>query len=147
MLNIETKTFEILTTKELYEILQLRCEVFVVEQNCAYQDIDGKDEKALHVMGKKNNKIIAYTRIFEPGEYFKEVAIGRVVVSKEERQYKYGYDIMEASIKIIKEYFKTSSIKLSAQVYLKNFYNNLGFITVGEEYLEDDIPHILMIKD
>lgn len=146
MLNIETKTFKDLTTKELYNLLQLRSEVFVVEQDCVYQDLDGKDEKALHIIGKKDNKIVAYTRVFKPGDYFTEASIGRVVVSKEERQHKYGYDIMKASIKAVKDYFNETKIKLSAQTYLKQFYNNLGFKEKGEEYLEDGIPHVAMIK-
>ena len=147
MIDIYTKTFQELTINELYDLLQLRSEVFVVEQNCVYQDIDGKDTKALHVIGKKNNKIVAYTRIFKPGHYFENASIGRVVVSNVERQHKYGYDLMEVSIKTIKGYFNTATIELSAQVYLKKFYNNLGFKEVGEEYLEDGIPHINMIKN
>lgn len=145
MLEIKTKTFRELTTTELYNLLQLRSEVFVVEQDCVYQDIDYKDQKALHIIGYKNNKIVAYTRIFKPGDYFKLSSIGRVVVSQKERQHKYGYDIMEASIKAIKQYYNTSEIKISAQCYLKNFYNNLQFFEVGEEYLEDGIPHIGML--
>ena len=146
MLNIETKTFQELSTKELYNLLQLRSEAFVVEQDCVYQDLDGKDEKALHVIGKNNNNIVAYTRVFKSGDYFEHSSIGRVVVSKEERKHKFGYDIMEASIKAIKEYFNETTIKLSAQTYLKKFYNNLGFQEAGEEYLEDGIPHIAMIR-
>ena len=144
MLNIVIKSFNELSVEELYNILQLRSETFVVEQNCVYQDMDDKDQKALHVLGKKNNKIIAYTRIFKPGDYFDISSIGRVIVAKSERQYGYGYDIMNASINAIKQNFNESKIKLSAQCYLKKFYNNLGFIEVGEEYLEDDIPHIEM---
>ena len=147
MMDIKVKSFEELTKLELYYLLQLRSEVFVVEQDCVYQDVDGKDEKALHVLGFKNQKIVAYTRIFKPGDYFEETSIGRVVVSKKERQFKYGYDIMEASIKAIKHHFNTSKIKISAQCYLKKFYSNLGFEAVGEEYLEDNIPHIVMIKE
>ena len=118
MLNIKTKTFYELTTQELYNILQLRSEVFVVEQDCAYQDLDGKDQKALHVLGFKGDKLVAYTRIFKPGDYFKEASIGRVVVSKNERMYKYGYDIMIASIMAIKERYNETYIKISAQRYL-----------------------------
>ncbi|MEZ4796996.1 MAG: GNAT family N-acetyltransferase [Flavobacteriaceae bacterium] len=147
MIEIFTKTFQELTTKELYDILQLRVEIFCVEQNCVYQDLDGKDEKALHVIGKKDNKIIAYTRVFKPGDYFKEASIGRVVVRKEERQHKYGYDIMEASLQAVSDNFQVTTIKLSAQTYLRKFYNNLGFKEIGEEYLEDNIPHIAMVKD
>lgn len=146
MLDIQTKTFNQLNTTELYDLLQLRSEVFVVEQDCVYLDIDGKDTKALHVLGYKDDKLVAYTRIFKPGDYFKEASIGRVVVKENQRQEGYGYDIMNASIYAIKNYFKTSDIRISAQTYLKRFYNNLGFKEVGEEYLEDGIPHINMIK-
>ena len=146
MLQIKIKTFNVLTTQELYDLLQLRSEVFVVEQDCVYQDVDGKDQKALHVLGYKDEKLIAYTRVFKPGLYFKEASIGRVVVVENERKFKYGYSIMEASIEAIKEHYNETTIKISAQTYLKKFYTNLGFSIVGEEYLEDDIPHIAMIK-
>ncbi|RLJ63351.1 ElaA protein [Lacinutrix venerupis] len=145
MITIKIKAFNEFTIQELYNLLQLRSEVFVVEQNCVYQDIDFKDQKALHVIGYKNEKIVAYTRIFRPGDYFKLSSIGRVVVAKNQRQHKYGYDIMNASIIAIKKYFNTSEIKISAQCYLKKFYNNLEFFEVGEEYLEDGIPHIGML--
>ena len=146
MLDIQTKTFDQLNTKELYDLLQLRSEVFVVEQDCVYQDIDGKDQKAFHVLGYKEDKLVAYTRIFKSGDYFEEASIGRVVVKENQRKYRYGYDITNASIEAIKNHFKTSEIRISAQTYLKRFYNNLGFKEVGEEYLEDGIPHINMIK-
>lgn len=145
-MKILVKSFDELTKQDLYDVLQLRSEVFVVEQNCVYQDLDGKDQKALHVLGFKNNKLIGYTRIFEPGIYFDESSIGRVVVAKKERDYNYGYDIMKASIKAIKLHFKTSEIKISAQCYLNKFYTNLDFKNIGEAYLEDGIPHIAMIK-
>ena len=147
MLKITTKTFKELTTDELYALLQLRSEVFVVEQDCVYQDIDYKDQKALHVLGFKNDKLVAYTRLFKPGDYFNYASIGRVIVAQNEREHKYGYDIMNASISAIKEYYNETTIKISAQKYLKKFYNNLGFEEVGEGYLEDGIPHIGMIKE
>lgn len=147
MLAIKVKYFKELTKQELYSILQLRSEVFVVEQNCAYQDIDGKDQNALHVLGLKNETLVAYTRVFKAGDYFKHSSISRVVVSKEERQHKYGYEIMNTSIRAIKNVFNETTIILSAQVYLKKFYNNLEFYEVGKEYLEDGIPHIEMIKE
>jgi len=147
MLDIKVKFFKDLTTQELYDILQLRSEVFVVEQDCVYQDIDSKDQKALHVIGYKNNRVVAYTRIFKPGDYFDLASIGRVVVSQKERDNKYGYDIMKASIKAIKDIFNESTIKISAQCYLKQFYSNLEFKQVGVEYLEDGIPHIAMVKE
>ncbi len=147
MLTIKTKTFKQLTTDEVYAILQLRSEVFVVEQDCVYQDIDYKDQKALHVLGFKDKNLVAYTRIFKPGDYLDNASIGRVIVKENERKYRYGYTIMEASIKAIKDYYNESKIKISAQVYLKKFYNNLGFKETGEEYLEDGIPHMGMVKD
>lgn len=146
-MEIQIKLFNELNTQELYEILQLRSEVFVVEQDCVYQDMDGKDAKALHIIGKKNSTVIAYTRCFQPGDYFTESSIGRVVVKESERKYKYGYDIMKASIQAITDFYKTQSIKISAQCYLKRFYGNLGFTAIGEEYLEDGIPHIAMIRN
>lgn len=145
MIKIQVKPFDALTLNELYSILQLRSEVFVVEQDCVYQDIDGKDHKALHIIGYKNNKIIGYTRVFAPGDYFDLASIGRVVVAKSERNHNYGYDIMTASIEALRIHFKTSHIHISAQCYLKKFYNNLGFKATGEEYLEDGIPHMAMV--
>ncbi|WMI66679.1 GNAT family N-acetyltransferase [Aestuariibaculum sp. YM273] len=147
MLQIQVKAFDELSVHELYNVLQLRSEVFVVEQDCVYQDVDGKDQKALHILGFKNGKIVAYSRIFKPGDYFEFSSIGRVVVHLNERDFKYGYDIMKAAISAIKTHFNETTIRLSAQVYLKNFYKNLGFVEVGESYLEDDIPHIAMVKE
>lgn len=145
MLKIQVKPFKELSTQELYDILRLRSEVFVVEQDCVYQDIDGKDQNALHILGFKNDKIVAYTRIFKPNDYFEEASIGRVVVAKNERNHQYGYGIMKASIEAIKNHFNETTIKISAQVYLKDFYNNLGFKAIGDEYLEDNILHIGML--
>ncbi len=147
MITTAVKTFNELTSQELYDLLQLRSEVFVVEQDCVYQDIDGKDQKALHVLGYKDEKVVAYTRVFKPGDYFEQASIGRVVVKESERQFKYGYDIMKASIDAIDFHFRVTNIKISAQTYLRKFYNNLGFKQIGEEYLEDGIPHIAMIKE
>ncbi|MGY0408077.1 MAG: GNAT family N-acetyltransferase [Polaribacter sp.] len=141
------KSFSELTIDELYAILQLRSEVFVVEQNCVYQDLDRKDQKSLHVFGIKNDKIVAYTRIFKPGDYFKNASIGRVVVAASERKYGFGHHLMKASIKAIKTNFKVDEITISAQVYLKKFYESHGFLKVRESYLEDGIPHIEMLKD
>lgn len=145
-LRISIKEFHELGLEELYDILQLRSEVFVVEQDCVYQDIDGKDQKAVHVIGYKDDKVVAYTRCFEPGYYFAEAAIGRVVVKESERNFGYGHEIMEASHKAINKYFNTSEIRLSAQQYLIKFYESHGYKTAGEGYLEDGIPHINMLK-
>ncbi len=145
-MTIVSKKFSELTIDELYNLLKLRSEVFVVEQDCVYQDIDEKDKISIHILGKKNSEIIAYARIFKPGDYFKEAAIGRVVVDFNNRGFGYANDIMRASIQLVQDKFIGSSIKVSAQTYLKKFYDNLGFNQVGEEYLEDGIPHIAMIK-
>lgn len=147
MLTISTKSFSELTTNELYAILQLRAEVFVVEQNCVYQDIDGKDQKALHVIGFKKDKIVAYCRIFKPNDYFEKASIGRVVVAKNERKFGYGHVIFQHSMEAVETHFKETSIKISAQLYLKKFYESHGFQQVGDGYLEDDIPHIAMAKN
>jgi ElaA protein len=146
-MNFQIKTFKELTTTELYNILQLRSEVFVVEQDCVYQDVDFKDQKSLHVFGSNNDKIVAYTRIFKPGDYFENASIGRVVVAVSERKYGFGNDVMKASINAVKTNFKVDKITISAQKYLKKFYESHQFIQVGEEYLEDGIPHIRMDRE
>ncbi len=145
-ISFKIKSFEELSTSELYKILRLRAEVFIIEQACIYQDIDDKDQKAFHVIGYKNNEIIAYTRIFNMGDYFENASIGRVVISEKERKYGYGHDLIKKSIQGIKEVFGTEDIKISAQCYLNRFYQKHGFKQIGEEYLEDGIPHIAMIR-
>ena len=127
-------------------MLKLRSEVFVVEQNCVYQDIDGKDEKALHVLGTFDGNVVAYSRLFAPGYYFDNASIGRVVVANAYRDKKWGHDLLIASIAGIKSEFNTTVITISAQLYLKKFYESHGFVKKGEEYLEDGIPHIRMDK-
>lgn len=146
MLDIKVKKFNELSIQELYSLLKLRSEIFVVEQDCVYQDLDGKDAKALHVIGINNNEVVAYTRIFKPGDYFDIASIGRVAVHKDYRKYGYGKDIMQASINAVNEKFKEQQIKISAQTYLDKFYTELGFKAIGEGYLEDGIPHIQMVK-
>jgi ElaA protein len=145
MIEIEVKKFNELSLEELYSLLQLRSEVFIVEQNCVYQDLDGKDYKSLHVIAKENNKIIAYSRLFNKGQYFKQASIGRVLVAKNQRHLSYGSEIMKASINAIQDSYNTREIKISAQLYLKEFYNSFGFKATGSSYLEDGIPHIGMI--
>ena len=144
-MEINTYRYNELTTNQLYSILKLRAEVFVVEQNCAYQDLDNKDNKALHLIGEINNEIIAYTRIFKKGDYFTNSSIGRVLVKKEFRKKELGKAIMEKSIEIIKKNTKEEKIEISAQKYLTKFYKDLGFKKTGKEYLEDNIPHIKMM--
>ena len=139
-----TYSYKELSTDQLYKILKLRSEVFVVEQNCAYQDLDNKDDKAIHLIGEINKEIVAYTRIFKKGDYFNNSSIGRVLVRKDYRKKEYGKVIMKKSIEIIKLDPKEEEIELSAQKYLTKFYTDLGFKKKGEEYLEDNIPHVKM---
>lgn len=147
-MNTVIKKFSELSTEEIYNILKLRSEVFVVEQNCVYQDIDEKDQKATHLFIEKNNEIIAYTRIFKKGDYYEEnPSIGRVVVSKKERGKNLGKEIMLNSIEFIKKELEGKKIELSAQKYLDKFYKDLGFYSVGKEYMEDGIPHQRMFLD
>ena len=138
---IVIKTFSELDKDELYQILRLRSEVFVVEQDCVYQDIDNKDQIAIHLLYKKEDEIIAYTRIFKKGDYYENPSIGRVVVSKNNRGKDLGKEIMLESMKYIKNNIKAEKIELSAQMYLDTFYKDLGFYSKGEQYLEDGIPH------
>ena len=147
-MKIHIKKFQELTVDETYNILKLRSEVFVVEQNCVYQDLDGKDDLAIHLFYKEENEMIAYTRIFQKGDYYPEnPSIGRVVVSKKERGKEIGKSIMKESILYIKNNHNSKSIELSAQKYLDKFYKELGFYRVGEDYLEDGIPHQRMLYD
>lgn len=145
-MEIEVKSFDELSTKQLYELLQLRNEVFVVEQDCVYQDIDGKDDRALHIMGWEDDKLVAYARCFQTGDYFDKASIGRVLVRENYRKLGYGHAITKASIQAVKTNYKAESIKISAQTYLVIFYESHGFKTTGERYLEDGIPHIAMVR-
>ena len=140
----QIKRFEALSLTELYSLLQLRSEVFVVEQNCVYQDIDGKDEKALHLLGIYEGKIVAYARLFKPNDYFENASIGRVIVAQNCRDKKWGHDLMQNAISGVKDYFDTNEITISAQLYLQKFYESHQFVQTSEMYLEDDIPHIEM---
>lgn len=140
----KTKRFNELSIEELYSLLQLRSLVFVVEQNCVYQDMDGKDKKALHVLGEFNGKIVAYSRLFNAGDYFENASIGRVVTHPEYREMKFGHDLIKTSILEIEKNFNTKKIAISAQLYLKKFYESHNFVQTSETYLEDDIPHIEM---
>lgn len=143
------KKFKDLTVVELHDIIQLRLNIFVVEQDCVYLDLDGKDFEAYHFFCKLDDgseKIVAYTRIFAPGDYFEEASIGRVVVDQEYRKDGIGFQLMKNSMDQIKTLFKEDLVKIGAQLYLRKFYESLGFQQVGEGYLEDGIPHIYMIK-
>lgn len=146
MPKITIKTFNELTIQELYGILKLRSEVFIVEQDCAYQDVDAKDQKALHLMLILIDEIVGYTRIFNAGDYFEQASIGRVVVQEKHRDKEYGHLLMKESIAVIKNQLNALKIVVSAQTYLQKFYESHGFSKTGKEYLEDGIPHIRMVK-
>ncbi|MDR0823674.1 MAG: GNAT family N-acetyltransferase [Prevotella sp.] len=139
--------FEELTIEELYEILHLRCKIFVVEQKAPYLDMDYKDQKALHLCGYADNRLVAYCRLFKAGGYFDEACIGRVIVAREYRGYGYGHDMMKKAIDIETSTLGETKITISAQFYLKKFYESHGFIQTGEMYLEDGLPHIRMKKN
>ncbi len=140
------KKFNELTVDDLYAILYLRSEVFVVEQNCVYHDPDGKDQRAWHLMGLEDGKLVAYARIFEAGVTYPEPSIGRVVTAPSKRRSGLGRKLMETSIEHCEKLFGKTSISLGAQMYLKKFYESLGFIVSGKEYIEDGIPHVTMTR-
>ena len=146
-LNWVYKHFDQLTTTELYAILQLRSEVFVVEQNCVYQDVDGKDLKSTHLMAWHNDNLVAYTRLVPAGVSFEEVSIGRVITSPFYRGLGIGITLLEKSIEQILATYQTNKIRIGAQLYLKKFYEGFGFIAEGDEFLEDGIPHIEMVLE
>ncbi len=138
------KAFNDLTITELYKIMQLRSEIFVVEQNCVYQDVDNKDIKAHHLTAWNNDTLVAYCRILPPGISFKEASIGRVLTAKKYRKSGTGKALMQRGIAATLQQYGCNQITIGAQLYLKNFYNSLGFKQVSEAYLEDGIPHIDM---
>ncbi|MEO7394462.1 MAG: GNAT family N-acetyltransferase [Chitinophagaceae bacterium] len=145
-INWTLKKFEDLSSHELYKIMQLRNEVFVVEQNCVYQDADDKDIQSWHFMGWQQDKLVAYTRLLPPGLCYMEASIGRVVTSPSARSEGIGRELMLQSIEQIKKMFGIGSITIGAQLYLQKFYTSLGFQQTSEIYLEDGIEHIEMVR-
>lgn len=141
------KPFAELTPHELYAIMHLRSEVFVVEQNCVYLDADGKDLSSWHLMGWDGNKLVAYSRLLPAGLAFTEVSIGRVVSSPAYRGTGAGKTLIETAIQTCKALFGDQPIRIGAQLYLQKFYESLGFVQVSEMYLEDNIPHIEMRRE
>lgn len=139
------KKFDELSVKELYQVLQLRNEVFVVEQNAVYQDADDKDINSFHLCGWHNENLVTYARIIPPGLAFNEASIGRVVTAPAYRKMKLGKQLMALAIKHTLETYHVNSIKIGAQLYLQKFYTELGFENCSEMYIEDGIPHIEMI--
>lgn len=141
----EIKAFDQLSLQELYTILTLRTNVFVVEQACPYPELDGKDPNCLHLLGTINGELVAYLRILPAGLRYDEVSIGRVVIKPSHRGKGLGRLMMEQAIHCITNEWKESQIKIGAQAYLEKFYQSLGFEPVSEVYLEDDIPHLDML--
>jgi ElaA protein len=141
------KVFDALSVHELYDLLRLRSEVFVVEQNCVYLDLDGKDKLSLHLMGAFDGKIVAHARLLDAGISFENASIGRVVVDPKYRDKKWGHDLMREAIKGIQTHFNKTKITIGAQLYLKNFYESHDFVAISQKYLEDNIEHIDMIRE
>jgi ElaA protein len=147
MLKWSIKPFQALSVDELYDLLRLRSEIFVVEQNCVYLDLDGKDKVALHLFGEFEGKIVSHARLFKAGISFDNASIGRVVVDANYRDKKWGHDLMREAIAGVLLHFGESQITIGAQLYLKKFYESHGFVQTSEMYLEDDIPHIEMKRE
>lgn len=143
-MNWELKTFDDLTNKELHDIFRLRVDIFIVEQQCPYPEIDGKDPKSLHLMHKENDELVAYARLLPPGVSYDEASIGRIIVAESHRGTGLGHQLLEQAIKRSLETYN-QSIKIGAQAHLEKYYNTAGFIKVSDVYLEDDIPHIDML--
>ena len=141
-MELVVKKFDELTVNELYDILKLRVNVFVVEQECAYPEIDDKDQNAYHVWLRDEEGIAAYLRVLDKGVSFEDAAVGRVISAR--RRKGYGTIVLKEGIRIAKEKFGADKITIEAQVYARKFYENVGFKQVSEEFLEDGIPHILM---
>lgn len=147
-MNYQLKKFEELSTIELYQILQLRADVFIVEQYCNYRDLDDKDLNCYHLMGYKDAKMVSYARLLDVGvSYPNDCSIGRVLTHSTVRNIGAGKELMQKAIAYCKDLFSNQKIHISAQTYLLKFYTDLGFVSTGKEYLEDEIPHTEMIMD
>ncbi|MBZ5857380.1 GNAT family N-acetyltransferase [Flavihumibacter profundi] len=144
-INWQLKSFEHLTVHELYQLLRLRSEVFVVEQNCVFLDMDNKDQDCWHLLGWKGHLLAASTRLVPPGIAYDEMSIGRVVSSPQVRGEGIGRALMEESITACYKLFGNNPIRIGAQLYLEKFYSSLGFKAAGEIYLEDGIKHVEML--
>ncbi len=141
-MEIRTKRFEELTTAELYEILRCRAEVFIVEQNCVYQDLDDEDSRSTHIYIETNGKILAYLRVIDPGVKYPAASIGRVLTMKEARGKGLARLLMEEAIKLAKE--KSPVVEIEAQAYLREFYKSLGFTATSEEFMLEGRLHLSM---
>jgi ElaA protein len=140
------QTFDELTTNELYAILRLRSEVFVLEQRCCFLDMDNKDQQCHHLSGYRDGELVAFARIVPPGLSYEYPSIGRIVVSVKGRGAGYGVELLNVSIQKLEALYGKGAIRIGAQLYLKRFYESFGFRQSGEVYLEDDIEHIEMTR-
>jgi len=140
------KTFSELTTTELYEIIKARVNVFVVEQDCPYPDLDDYDQKAIHLWAEKDGEVLAYCRIFDKGIKYPETSIGRVVTTENGRGKGLGKQLIQYALDIIDNRLGTLEVRISAQDYLLKFYSDFGFEDTGKKYLEDNIPHTEMLR-
>lgn len=142
------KKFNELTLDELYDMIALRVEVFVIEQNCPYQDLDGKDKLSFHLLGKDlEGNIVSTLRILPKGVSYSEVSIGRVVTSEKIRSWKKGHELMKTAMDFITEAYPNQNVRLSAQTQLINYYGKHSFVATGKTYLEDGIPHSEMLYE
>ncbi|MGL4453243.1 MAG: GNAT family N-acetyltransferase [Sarcina sp.] len=146
-MELKVKSFNELTGNEMYEILKSRSEVFVVEQDCVYQDIDDKDKHSYHLFYENKGRIVAYVRAIPIGISYEEASIGRVITLKEYRGTGISKKLMIEAIKFIEKHYGETRIRISAQKYITKFYENVGFRQVTEEYLEDDILHVGMLYE
>lgn len=144
-MELKIKEFSELSIQELYKIIETRINVFVIEQNCPYQECDNKDQKSFHLYYQIEAEIAAYLRIIPAGISYPEVSIGRVLVKSEYRRKGLGHKLMEEALVFIKNNFDSEAIRISAQEYVLDFYQELGFEVISERYLEDGIPHFEMI--
>lgn len=140
------KTFDEFTIPELYQVLKARVDVFVVEQNCPYPDLDDYDQKAVHIWAEENGKVLAYCRVFDKGIKYHETSIGRVLTTENARGKSLGKLLIQYAVETIENRFHTPEIRISAQDYLLKFYAGFGFEDTGKKYLEDNIPHTEMLK-
>lgn len=140
------KTFEEFTVPELYAVLKARIDVFVIEQNCPYPDLDNYDQKAIHIWAEENGDVLAYCRVFDKGIKYDETSLGRVLTTEKARGKSLGKLLIKYAVETIENRFHTSEIRISAQDYLLKFYGDFGFVDTGKKYLEDDIPHTEMVR-
>jgi len=140
------KSFEEITTSELYKIIKARVDVFVVEQDCPYPDLDGYDQQAVHIWAEQDQDVLAYCRIFNKGIKYQETSIGRVLTTEKARGKSLGKQLIQYAVETIENRFHTSEVRISAQDYLLRFYSGFGFEDTGKKYLEDNIPHTEMLR-